>query len=416
MTVPVESQYTTLVTVGGLGLRGIIPVVILVQVEDLIKEHILSELNHSFPEGSRIHSIDNFEIQLADYIDSFAGTSSGSWIALYLASKGGNGYAAGIFKQRNIRRKYGHINAGSAKGLLVFFHEYGEVIFPQEQATANLLMLGDNPITPGVATPLLNNSGLQEALNDLLGDTKMSELSASCLVASYDLAARAGTMFIFDDLVTPAQVGFTQSVRSEDPKTDASQFGSSIAPNYGQDFLARDIATGSASTPIVFPAHEVQAINAETNDTILLAEGTLYYGQEILPAAIQIANSTGDTSFGKTAVLSLGPGITVPQLADNANGGAVQWVFSGDLGTFSTEVTTEYISKQTEYFFAANPGVEPGQYLRIQPFGEVGTPRGGLLSRTRIVGDLPSLEDIGDDFATLYKPALESFVKRFIFG
>eukprot|EP00210_Caulerpa_lentillifera_P005090 g4862.t1 len=415
-TAPEDSSYTTLVTIGGLGLRGIIPAVILVELEQLINEHIRSDDTSHSPTVSGAHSIHRSRVQLADYIDSFSGTSSGSWIALYLASKGGNGHSAGIFNQREIIEKYGLITPGSAKGLLVFFHEYGEVIFPQEQATANVLMVGTNPITPGVVTPLLSNNGLKEALEDLLGDTQLSDLSTSCLVTSYDLVNRAGTMFIYDDLVSPPQVGFTQSIRSNEPDTEDLQLGSRIEPSYGRDFLLRDIATGSASEPVVFPAYEAQSINAETNDTMLLVEGTLYFAQEIFPAAIQIANSTGDTTFSSLAVLSLGPGLTVPNLEDNVNGGAAQWVASGELATVTTVISAEYFSKQTEYFFAANPNVKPGQYLRIQPFGEVGTPRGGLLSRTRIVNDLPSLEAIGEEFAALYRPALQSFVKQFIFG
>lgn len=410
---PVKSGYTTLVTTGGLGFRGIIPVVILIQLEDLIKDHILNEVDDPFPDDSDITEIDDFNIHLADYIDCFSGTSSGSWIALYLASKGANGQSKGIFEQRRVRNRYGVISPGSARGLMVFFQEFGDLIYPQDQATANLLMLGEDPATPGVGSPLLNGTGLQEALNEFFGDSKLSQLKTSCLVTSYDLESRAGIMFVFDSSNAPRKYGFTSSVRSEDPKSEDT-FQSSIEPNFGQDFFLRDLAIGSGSTPVVFPAHEVEL--EEENQTLLLAEGTLFYGQEILPAAIQVASSIGDTSFSNLAVLSLGPGLTVPNLEDNINGGAVQWVLTGELALFSTEVTTEYVSKQTEYFFAANPVFKAGQYLRIQPFGEANTERGGLLSRSRVFEDLLPLEEVGEEFAELYRPALESFVEQFIFS
>lgn len=104
---PQKSKYTTVVPIDGGGIRGILSVVVLVELEDSIKRHILTEKPELLPEGVDIKTIDDFEISLADFIDCFAGTSIGAVSALYLASKGGNGRAshpAGSTCERAVRR------------------------------------------------------------------------------------------------------------------------------------------------------------------------------------------------------------------------------------------------------------------------------------------------------------------------
>ena len=128
---PAENRYyRTLLSLDGGGLRLHMTNQILKRLEWHIREHYFLH-RELLPETAKhVTSPDQIEVQLADHFDLVSGVSGGSWLALYYASKGGNGASAKVFNQKYIIRKYGHLYPGCAKGIDVFFEVLGKKIYP----------------------------------------------------------------------------------------------------------------------------------------------------------------------------------------------------------------------------------------------------------------------------------------------
>eukprot|EP00210_Caulerpa_lentillifera_P005092 g4864.t1 len=410
-----DNKYTTLVSLDGGGLRGIISAVVLIELEDSIKRHILTTRPELLPEDTQVQSIDDFEISLADYIDCFAGNSIGGLHALYLTSKGGNGKASDILNRQEVVERFGEIAPTSAKGLIVMFYEFADVVFPPDLVTGNVFDPGTNPADPGVIRPWLPNAtGLRNLTESTLGETKMSELHKSCFVIAYDIARRSEMLIIYDALTSSPSYGFSEQFRSNTPRRKDNVLDREIQTVYGADFLASDIAIGCASWPVVFPAHEVISTTLP-EQSLLLADGLLVQTSPLFHSLAQIANSTGDTSFSRVAVMSIGAGLALPDLTRAANGGAVQWDETGNRLFCSLNMFSEILHKQIELLFSANPEVRPGQFLRIEAIEREGTERYLILSSSTVGAFLPQLEAIGRETAQEFNSSIRDFVNNFIF-
>jgi len=354
---------------------------------------------------------------LSSYLKTpcFAGTSSGSWSALYLASKGGNGASASILNEKRFIEQYGRITPGSARGLLIFYNEYSNAIFPQDQLARPSFLAIDrtDPTVPGLFTPVVEPDGGRTVLRGWFGDTTLSQLSASCFITGYDLLRGGGVLIVNDDLVSPARHGFTEVLRRDHPRRREDQFMSNVRAHYGLDFYIRDIARGSSAAPVLVPAEEIKSLNGA--ETLLIADGYLLAPSPDLQAITQIANSTGDTSFSNTAVLSIGTGTRFVNLIDNANGGAQQWDNTGERVSIGLGSLPAILSSQIEFLFSANPAVKPGQYTRVDIYGPPGTELGGTLAGALYSDFLPQFEAIGQQLVEIYEESIRSFVENFIF-
>eukprot|EP00210_Caulerpa_lentillifera_P005100 g4872.t1 len=409
-------NYTTLVSIDGGGLRGIISAVILIELEDSIKTHILTTRPELLPLDTQVQSIDDFEISLADHIDCFVGNSIGALLALYLASKGGNGRVSDILNQRDVVKRYGEIAPTSAKGLIVVFYEFADVVFPPDQIGANIFNPGTNPADPGVVRPWLPNAtGLRNLSQRLFGETKLSHLSTSCFVVAYDIARRSEILVVYDELESSPKYGFSQQIRSNTPRRKDRVLNREVQAVYGVDFYVSDIGIGSASFPVVFPAHEVLSLTLP-QQRLLLTDGFFVQIDPVFPALVQIANSTGDTSFSRVAVMSIGVGVALPDLTRAANGGTSQWDGTGNRLTYSLNVFAEVLSKQIEFLFTSNPEVEPAQFLRIQTIEKPGSARHDILVDSTVGAFLPQLEAIGKETAQQFNSSIHAFVRNFIFS
>lgn len=86
-----DSDFKTVLSIDGGGLRGLIPAALLEGVEDAIKAVALERgLEGLDTEGKWVKpdAADSFDVVLGDYFDVCAGTSTGSIVASYVASKG----------------------------------------------------------------------------------------------------------------------------------------------------------------------------------------------------------------------------------------------------------------------------------------------------------------------------------------
>eukprot|EP00210_Caulerpa_lentillifera_P005091 g4863.t1 len=409
-----DSKYTTLVSLDGGGIRGIISVMVLVELEDSIKRHILEERPELLPEQGQFTSIEDFELSLADYIDCFAGTSTGSITALYLASKGGNGRAAAVLQQKSIVESYGVIVPTSVRALIPLYALFGVIIYPSGQLPTNILDPRNDLSTPGVTTPVFSDSnGLRVMADSVFGNTTLSQLSTSCFVSAFDLIQRTQIMLVYDKFVSPPKYGFTKQIRRSIPRSRNESFLTNIKGEYGIDILVGDAAIASAAAPLLFPAHEVLSTN-QPQRRFLLIDGFLLSSDPTFSALVHIANSTGDTEFSRTAVLSIGTGLAVPNLLDNANGGSAQWIRSGDLLSFGFNLIAEFRNKNLQFLFGANSKTKTGQFLRIQPVGLPGMQLNSLLMVNSAPEFIPQLEAVGRQTAAAFSSQIQNFVKEFI--
>lgn len=78
-----KGSFKTLLSLDGGALRNIISAFVLVEVEQAIKRHLLFH-PELLPEDAVISSVEDFDVDLADYFDIRTGTSAGGWLALYL--------------------------------------------------------------------------------------------------------------------------------------------------------------------------------------------------------------------------------------------------------------------------------------------------------------------------------------------
>ena len=177
-----------LLSVDGGGARGIIPVMSLIDLEHSIKQHLLDHPG-LLPDETAIRTADDFDINLADYIDCMTGVSGGTWTALYLASRGGQGASRGVLEQSPIVEKYGLIPAGGAQGLRILYREYATVLYPfasQDPAAGTNFDL-TNPKAPGVAAPIFTLEEIETTLRAFLGNTTLADLDSSVLLPAVDL-------------------------------------------------------------------------------------------------------------------------------------------------------------------------------------------------------------------------------------
>jgi len=335
--------------------------------------------------------------------------------SLYLASKGGNGASANMLNEKRFIEQYGRSAPGSARSLLVFYNELVNAMFPQDLLPRPPFLSVDasNLSAPGVTTPVLEPDGGRTILRRWFGDTRLSELSASCFITAFDLVRRRGILFVNDDLVSPARYGFTEVLRRNHPRRREDPFMSNVQAHYGLDFYIRDVSLASSSPPSTLPAVDVTSLNGAES---LLAVDGVYAPNPALPALIHVVNSTGDTSFSRTAVISIGTGTALTELSNNANGGALQWDGTGErLFSFLTNVLS-FTSKQIELLFSANPEVKPGQYLRVNFYAQPGTEQHRDLSTFLYSDFLPDLQVVGQQLVKTYTDAIRSFVENFIFA
>eukprot|EP00210_Caulerpa_lentillifera_P005089 g4861.t1 len=412
---PRPTHYKTMVSLDAGAIRCLISVLVLIELEDSIKRYILNSKADLLPKDASISSIQDFDVILADFIDCFAGTSSGSWSVLYLSSRGQTGGASNVLSEKNIIDKYGVLTPGSARALVVFFKEYVKQMFPAEVfANTAIFNPGTDPSTPGVNSPRMTDKVFVKSLRTWFGDTKLSDLHTSCFVPSFDLVRRSKTLFVHDKLASDQKVGFTQVIRRNQPRSRNESFFPDVEGHYGVDFYLRDIAYASASGISVTPEKELNPID-EPGVRLILADGNLYKSNPVFPALIHIANSTEDTSFSRIAVLSIGTGAPLPDSRHVANGGIMQWEATLERLNYAAILAEEALTQQLKFFFASNSQMKPGQFSRIQAFGAVGSNIYKTILESLLFDNWDDVENLGLEVGHSNRLKLDFFVKEFVF-
>lgn len=410
--------YTTVLTIDGAGLRGLIPALVLLEFEQSIKRHLLTHQEYLL-NGGNFTSIDEFDVNLVDYFDLMSGISSGSWSVLYLASRGGKGFARGVLDSAEVVERYGQIQDGGAAALQVFFKEYGGVIYPQNpNSLPDLSIELVNPESPGVLAPRYNNEGIEQVLTAFIGNLTLTDLETTVLVPVWDLVSGQTILFAKNTFRDPPTVGALRFLPIAAPR-DGSGPTPPLFPNLAfqedRDYYLKDIGTAAAAVPVFNPAQNMTPVNGQEPEFVLI-DGGLPLPNMALASIFYSANEKGLPNFEQIALVSLSNGVPFGDLSPLANAGAAGWLENAVLLISILGANQEVESGLVDYLYYANSRIKQGQYLRIQTARSVMTEEGVALSALDQPGFLGVYEEIGMSVVEQYRASIDSFVNDFVFG
>lgn len=384
---------------------------VFIEVEQSIKRYLLANPQY-LPAGYHITSIDDFDINLADYFDFMTGTSAGAWISLYLASRGGQGASRAVFDDPDIVERYGYIPSGSAEGLRVLFREFATILYPPEAINISAGTPGDltNPLAPGVATPLYPLEGVETTMEAFLGDTTLADCDTSVLVTSYDLLSGYTTLFVANLLGDRPTTSAAKMIPRSSPKTT---FVPDLVFEEGDYFLV-DVGTASSAPAAITPAKPVTQIGNDDME-FLLIDGAFPLEYAVLPASFICAAETGEFDFENIAIVSIGAGAVVTDYSPLANAGLAGWLQGGLLNLYITSGLQSQ-SSLIDYIYYSNPNMKPYQYLRIETEEFSSESEIGMaLTNAFVLPNLDLYEELGLATAERYREAIDIFVKTFMF-
>eukprot|EP00210_Caulerpa_lentillifera_P007910 g7551.t1 len=415
-----QRKYTVLSLDGG-GLRGIITTEILTKLENAIKLYIVN--NQSVVIYKPLTTVSQFEIDIADYFKTIAGVSAGSWIATYLASKGGNGACEKVFADRSVIKEFGDIRCGSVEGLRVYFLRYGNLIYPPAVIPISPYpRFGFIPVgfrVPGLNMPTFSHSGLETLLEMYLGDTILLNTKSTLFVHAYDLIRRATVLFISDkDAEVPATYTYIFSNKQEDRYVgkNTTTWASTVKSLPNKHYRLRDITRASSAAPMVHAAKQFSAIN-DQSCAFYCVDGAMMANNPSFQTVIFLAKSK-TRPITDLAILSIGMGIAAGRLRSHGSDGFLQWFRNFDFLSVVMDGGSELIQAQLDIFFykTLGPVVENNQYLRIQTTYDTSTPEGRALAVMTDYTSIKMLQKIGQRTAEKFKTSIGTFAKTFLFG
>ena len=425
---PASAKYRTLLSIDGGGIRGIIPVMILMEVERDIKEHIFERRDTLVPADvrDRIHSEDDFDIDLTDYFDVVAGTSIGSLLACYIAARGRG--SERIVNDPEIVANYGRLRSGSMEACRAAFREYSSRVFPRRNIFRRI---------GRVFRPAYASEGLEETLRAMFGETTMNDMETSCLITSYDLRRNAACSFLHGCRADAGNYTVRTAVR-QGPRTSAAAGAATEShpeehhqptecrdgwdPDVefikGTNYRLRDIALASSSAPTYFRPARISPVDMENPEEFILVDGGVVANNPTLQA-LSYAPSTfspGEGDIREVAVFSVGCGTVDPSAPHDDEPGIAWWLTSGYLIDAFSNGTGEYIQAVVDLWFYHNLRLPFGQYVRIQRSEPRNTEVGEVLGNMDNADNVPTLEEVGRQMAKTHKAEIQRFVRDYLFA
>ena len=337
-----NSKLTRILSIDGGGIRGIIPGQILVALEKK-----LQQLDNN-PKG-----------KIADYFDMIAGTSTGGILAcIYLSPE-----KAGSKKPRF-----------SAKEAVDLYLERGDEIF-------DISFWHKIKSAGGVMDEKYAADELEDALNDYMGELKLSELIKPCLVSSYDIKRRKAHFFTQHDATTNAH-----------------------------NYLVKEVARATSAAPTYF---EVAKVKSLSNITYPLIDGGVFVNNPTLCAYAEARKLKFDQFRQKPTaknmlIFSLGTGTTnKPYYYNKAKDwGMVEWIKPIiDIMMSGVAETVDYQLKQIYEAVGT-----PKQYLRISP--ELGNANADMDDAS--LENLKALKEAGEKSAIKHDKDLTKMAEMLI--
>ncbi len=288
------ADFYRILSIDGGGIRGIIPAGILIALEEKLQQ-----------------GAGNEDARIADYFDLIAGTSTGGILAcVYLCPS----------PDQPARPRF---DASDALGL---YFERGDEIF-------DIPLWHKIRSGAGLFDERYPAAGLEEALDDYLGELKLSALLKPCLITAYDIRRRRAHFF-------------RQHRAERDPN---------------RNFLVRDVARATSAAPTYF---ECARIKSDANLVYPLVDGGVFANNPSLCAYAE-ARVHADKRAADMLILSLGTGSNEKSYAyaEAVDWGLAEW--AKPVISIMMSGVAETVHYQLEQIFDAVG--RPEQYLRVQP-------------------------------------------------
>lgn len=427
---PPKPRYKTLLAIDGGGLRGVLPAIVLEQVEQSIRDYIVQTT------GTKA---ENVEIDLADYFDCIVGTSVGSILTAYFATKGQG--AADFITSKAIVKTYGRLRPGSAKAAKIPFIERGRKIFHRPRVLSRLVPQA----VKQAVRPKYRAKGLTATLTEMFGDLKLSDCKTSVVIPTFELETSRPYAFwvnadkqsgIRDRGTEAVKTGYSfVKVRAEIVSVQSTpqsqrrgvlemyqkkdESGREVydpdmvyEPNH--DFKLMEVVRASASAPTFFPAatvhHESEV--GGPKDKLYVDGGMIANNPTI--EGITFISGEMRVPVQRIAVLSIGTGSAVPNLVCKAKKGILGW--GGELFGVLMDRQSEYLQSVVDKVYYDMLDSKMGQYTRIQLARPANHPDAKVLSSMDNPNNLPKLRNIGDEVSRASKKGIDDFVRNFIFA
>ncbi|WP_066424312.1 patatin-like phospholipase family protein [Anabaena sp. 4-3] len=311
MNTTANTKYKILAIDGG-GIRGIIPAIILAEIEKRTQKPIFS------------------------LFDLIAGTSSGGILAL------------GLTKPKlNLDEPDSPIVAEySAEDLLQIFTEYGAEIFYEPFFEKVLGQLEDI-----FAQPKYSSEGREEILQKYFGDTPLEKNLKEVFVPSYDIEQRIPVFF---------------TNKAEKQQTESRKFRKLCL-----SFTVTDAALATSATPTYFAPHRIPTSH-NTNGFYTLVDGGLIANNPahlaMLEAQISRQENQQTLNTEDIFLLSLGTGslTTVYPYKEVQNWGLLQW--ANPLLNMVLDGGSEVVAGELERLFETGNTAATKSYYRFQTF------------------------------------------------
>ena len=283
-----------ILSIDGGGIRGIIPGQILLHTEKLLQEITGDD-----------------DRRIADHFDLIAGTSTGGILSCAYLMPGQDGRP--LYK---------------APEVVNIYFERGQEIF------TNTLMHRIKSLG-GVLDEKYNSEGLENALADYFGNTKLSELLKPTLITAYDIRRRRTKFFTQHDAHNPAS-----------------------------DFYVRDVTRATASAPGYFQVARVQAMDKKYYPLI---DGGVFANNPAMCAYAEVrkASKRDNENVGaaEMAMLSLGTGYACKshKHKDAEHWGLAEWMVP------LVDIMMSGVSETVDYELCQlfDTTGKPEQYVRI---------------------------------------------------
>lgn len=289
-----------ILSIDGGGIRGIIPAVILCAIEDGIRAK----------KGA--------DARLADHLELVAGTSTGGIIACgMLIPDAGN----------PLRPRY------TMAEVLDIYLQRGKDIF-NRTARHKFRTMG------GLTDEKYDASGLEKALVEKFGDTRLSQLLRPCLITAYDIRYRKTVFF-------------------GSHKTDGGN-------NKGRDFLVKHVARATSAAPTYFEAANVPSMAGVHH---ALVDGGVFANNPSMCTYAEARGMTFANVSKPTAkdmfMLSIGTGTVKKEYpyAKAKDYGMMEWV--QPVIDIMMSGNSETVTYQLGKLFEA--GDNPKGFVRIEP-------------------------------------------------
>ena len=283
-----------ILSIDGGGIRGIIPGQILLHIEELLQE-ITGDSDR----------------RIADHFDLIAGTSTGGILSCAYLVPGEDG-----------RPKY------KAPEVVAIYFERGQEIFTNT-LIHRIKSLG------GVLDEKYTSEGLENALDDYFGDTKLNELLKPTLITAYDIRRRRALFFTQHDAHKPAS-----------------------------NFYVRDVTRATASAPGYF---QVARIRSMDHKFYPLIDGGVFANNPAMCAYAEVRKSSKSEKHtvvaSEMAMLSLGTGYACNSYKhkDAEHWGMAEWMVP--LVDIMMSGVSETVDYELQQLFDTTG--KPEQYVRI---------------------------------------------------